>query len=106
MSNNCLTADNFTTSLLAQLHRLEACEPSIFLSVLQMALRLHRPSVLRIHTQLRRATATITQHSATRDNDNRFTAGLATNVQLTAELQNVTEVERIRLQVEMGFRLG
>ena len=94
-----LHPDKFTKALLSEMHRLESCDPQIFLSVIQSVLTNHKPSALQLSNHVRRANAEIIEPTGTSDNTIKFTAGLTTGIPFIAKVENVANLQNIRIQV-------
>ncbi len=94
-----LEPDKFTSALLSEMHRLESCDPHIFLSVIQSVLTNHRSSVLKLTNQVRRGQAQIIEPTGTSDSTLKFTAGLTMGVPFIAQIENIENLQNIRIQV-------
>lgn len=78
---------------------LEMLRPSVTAKTIQGALPLIKPCHLPLTNHIRKATAVIKQPTGLSDNAVRFTAGLTVSVEVDAILENVQELQNIRLQV-------
>ncbi|KAK2192531.1 hypothetical protein NP493_28g05019 [Ridgeia piscesae] len=96
---NNLKADNFAQSLFAETHRLESCEPSVYLPLLRVALQRHRPYMLHLDNQLQRASADILEPSGVSEHPLKFMAGLTVAVTLVAQINEVENIQDVRIKL-------
>ena len=99
-----MEADSFTASVLAHIHQLESCDPNIFLSVLQDALTNHKPGVIKLTNQLCRGLVEIIEPTGNSDNPLKFTAGLTVACPMIANVDNIQNVQNLRIQVREIIR--
>ncbi|XP_064615609.1 integrator complex subunit 4-like [Liolophura sinensis] len=99
LSNTEVEPDAFTAQLLKDLPVLEMLRPSVTAKTIQSALPLIKPCHLPLTNHIRKATAVIKQPTGLSDNAVKFTAGLTVSVEVDAILENVQEIQNIRLQV-------
>ncbi|XP_074658492.1 integrator complex subunit 4-like isoform X2 [Tubulanus polymorphus] len=100
LSDNGIVAENFTQSLFTALPDLETLRLSAFTNPLQAAMYQSKPPVVKISHRLRKLRATIVEPTENSDNPLRFTAGLTVDVNMEVVLENVRDIENIKIQVE------
>ncbi|XP_052217575.1 integrator complex subunit 4-like isoform X2 [Dreissena polymorpha] len=98
-SENTLT-DKFTSFLLSELPNIKSGQLSNVQNILHSALKLVQPVTCPVLKRVRKACATIHEPAKVSDNPVKFTAGLTTAVLLIADIENVVQVENIRIQVK------
>ncbi|XP_038050789.1 integrator complex subunit 4-like [Patiria miniata] len=91
--------DSFTQALFTEMHKLDSNKGGILVKFLQPLLLHHGIPSLLPSNKLSKATATIREPAGGSDNPLRFTAGLALAIGVDCTLDNVQDVNRIRIQV-------
>lgn len=93
-------ANAFANSLLSELSNLKLCEPEKFPQILMPSLSLSKPFLLRLSNHLCRAHVELIEPSSTSDFTVKFIAGLAAPVNVVAYINNISHLDRIRIQVK------
>lgn len=91
--------DPFIQAIFTELPNLDAANPVIITNLVQPVLMQHRPAMLELSNHIRRASATIVEPSNVSDVALKFTAGLTIALQLDVLLENVEEIDCVRLRV-------
>lgn len=102
MGSENAPTDKFTSFLLSELPNIKSGKLSNVQTILHSALKLVQPATCPVLKRLRKAFATIHEPAKVSDNPVKFTAGLTTAVLLIADIENVVQVENIRIQVRFS----
>ena len=103
LSSNDSKQDGCTTYLLSELSNLKTLQLSTVQNVLHSALKLVRPLTCHMVNKVRKTSATILEPVRLSDNPIKFTAGLTAAILFVADIENVANVENIRIQVKEKF---
>ncbi|XP_041482405.1 integrator complex subunit 4-like [Lytechinus variegatus] len=98
-SSATITPDSFTHAVFTQVLKLSAARHGILTKFLQPLLLHNRAPVLSLANTISRVSAVIREPAGGSDNPLRFTAGLTLGLFVDAELENVRDLERVRIQV-------
>ncbi|XP_060575601.1 integrator complex subunit 4-like [Ruditapes philippinarum] len=92
--------DSCTSYLISELVNLKSNQLSNVQNVLHSALKLVRPVTCMLMNKVRKAYAVIHEPAKVSDNPIKFTAGLTAAVLLIADIENVSRIENVRVQVK------
>lgn len=100
LMTNQLQTDAFTAAVFTEMDQLDDPKPGAVARLLQPILQLHDSPSLQLSSKIQQAKATIHDPTGESDNPVKFTAGLVIGVHLDAELEHVSNLKVVRIQVK------
>ncbi|XP_064638724.1 integrator complex subunit 4-like [Lineus longissimus] len=100
LSDNNVTAEPFTQSLINAIPELEMLKLSAFTRPLQTAMHVCKAPIMKLTNQMQRMTALIIEPGEVTETPAKFMAGLTLAVNVDAMLENVTRLQDIYIEVE------